>query len=1255
MWEAIKRLQQDDTEIDHTNKKKELKKKQQKAAGTKVNKKLLKLKNREVFNAVGDTKSEYINKTKDIEEKDTKKAQIKRGKHFAVESDIEYLVRIVALGAAVNFVQCLEKSSDRDTFLDLLPLMMMTLTKALNSGEESIAQDALDLLIELVGTKPRILRKSIMEVMTKNLEHVVSMILNSLQDPHPRDRWAAINAVGQLSTDLGSYLQTLYHHLVLPALASAMDGYQNLRLRSTGQVDSALLKVCEEGFQYVIPMRDGKAPAHFGFKWFVGSDVECVKVVKIVAKSYQDCDSSIGLRFCGKKGDFEQGLKICSLLHFAACSSLRFAIYSSLCFALFVLRCVLFRGQEVEARLVEFKEHEVKFCKKIRGLERDLEIIDNKIEYLKNDLEQVKKEKESLDNKLTGFENASKDLYNLLGSQRSNKNKEGLGYNDVPPPAQIYSPPKKDLSWIGLPEFVDDTVTDYSRLTPSIDASKCNKIELQSSKFSVSKHGESSGSIMSKPMIKFVKEADCPRVIKINNTENARKSTVKYAEMYMNISKVNIARPKAVINAVKTNWVNDVKASACWVWKPIKPNSASITLKRYDYVDVRARSSQMHNNIMAVGSRDRPSMLATGRYPQWRSRFLRYSDTRPNGEALKKCILSGPYKPTTVLVQVVDATNDSSAIPKHTTVETPMNMSPENKAHFESEKETIRLILTGIGDEIYSTVDACQTAQEMWEAIERLQQGESLNIQDVKINLFWKFGKFTSHDEETMESYYTRFYKPEWSRNQRTVNVVGAREKVGSPVVQQSGIQCFNCKEFRHFAKECRKLKRVKDSAYHKEKMLLCKQAEQGVPLQAEQYDWLADTDEEIDEQELNAHYSYMAKIQEVPTTDSGTDSEPVEQVQNEAGYNVFANDLQRSKQSESVSNTCLVETDDSNVIPDSLDMCEDAIQNDQNDVESDDEHIEILIQTCLMPLAIKTQNESFIFVHELKQEMHADLKYVESLEKEINELESDKAEFSNMYDMKLQECVSKDVMCSYLLSLSDLDALDELQCLYLHKVKECDSLAQKLSNQTESVSKEVHSELLKRFAKVENHSISLEITLQKRKEQVKNDTVWNEKASNVFQKEREQYIEIQDLKAQLQDKNIAISELKKLIEKGKGKSVDTKFDKPFVIRQPNAQRIPKPSVLGVNHKTNVSRPQHRSNQLKDKVVPNNSQVKLKKTQVEVHPRIPSVSNKMTSVTATKKPNVVPISTRKPKGHANKSVATSHKKKVASEPTNQKP
>ncbi|GKC05482.1 hypothetical protein Tco_0997092, partial [Tanacetum coccineum] len=127
----------------------------------------------------------------------------------------------------------------------------------------------------------------------------------------------------------------------------------------------------------------------------------------------------------------------------------------------------------------------------------------------------------------------------------------------------------------------------------------------------------------------------------------------------------------------------------------------------------------MHNNIMAAGSRDRPPMLATGRYAQWRSRFLRYIDTRPNGDALRKCILKGPYTPTIVTTPVVPAIEDSPAVPEQTTVETVTNMTPENRAHFESEKEAIHLILTGIGDEIYSTVDACQTAQEMWEAIKR--------------------------------------------------------------------------------------------------------------------------------------------------------------------------------------------------------------------------------------------------------------------------------------------------------------------------------------------------------------------------------------------------------------------------------------------------------------------------------------------------------------------------------------------------------
>ncbi|GJT47047.1 hypothetical protein Tco_0955762 [Tanacetum coccineum] len=92
----------------------------------------------------------------------------------------------------------------------------------------------------------------------------------------------------------------------------------------------------------------------------------------------------------------------------------------------------------------------------------------------------------------------------------------------------------------------------------------------------------------------------------------------------------------------------------------------------------------------------------------------------------------------------------------------------------------------------------------------------------------------------------------------------------------------------------------------------------------------------------------------------------------------------------------------------------------------------------------------------------------------------------------------------------------------------------------------------------------------------MENDTVCKQNGSTVFLKEREQYFEIQDLKAQLRDKNIAV----------------------------------------IIHNTSVSRPQLRSTQMKEKVVHNNSQVKFNKTEVEEHHRISSISNKIKSVTA---------------------------------------
>ncbi|GKD32287.1 retrovirus-related pol polyprotein from transposon TNT 1-94 [Tanacetum coccineum] len=212
--------------------------------------------------------------------------------------------------------------------------------------------------------------------------------------------------------------------------------------------------------------------------------------------------------------------------------------------------------------------------------------------------------------------------------------------------------------------------------------------------------------------------------------------------------------------------------------------------------------------------------------------------------------------------------------------------------------------------------------------------------------------------------------------NQRTMTVAGARETVGSQVVQQTGIQCFNCKGYGHYAKECRKPKRVKDYAYHKEKMMMCKQAEQGVPLQAEQADWLEDTDEEIDEQELEAHYSYMAKIQEVSPEESSSTGQPLEQVQNHDESNVYDNVRRHSEQPESINDTYVLEKDDSNVTSDSSNICTNDNQVDQNAVESVDERD--ALANLIANLTLDTEENKTI----LKQLKKANASLTQELEK---------------------------------------------------------------------------------------------------------------------------------------------------------------------------------------------------------------------------------------------------------------------------------
>nr|GEV46196.1 hypothetical protein [Tanacetum cinerariifolium] len=507
---------------------------------------------------------------------------------------------------------------------------------------------------------------------------------------------------------------------------------------------------------------------------------------------------------------------------------------------------------------------------------------------------------------------------------------------------------------------------------------------------------------------------------------------------------------------------------------------------------------------MEVGGKDRPLMLAPGNYLQWKSRIKRYIDTKPNHELIHYCLKNPPYKYTWA--------------------------------------DKVVSVSEGIDNDIYSTVDACPNACKMWKAIERLKQGESINVQDLETNLYWEFRKFTSWDGELLESYYSRFYKimNELVRNQCDVTNHQVNVQSQQAATRNRGKVIVNSPP----------------PIYDQEPSMVAKDDEMS-------------KDKEIDK--LMALISLSFKKIYKPTN----------------------NNLRTS------SNISRANQDNSSRISIGTGYDNQRIVN----VAGARETVEVTPDAA--------DNSGPIFDTEQLQKVEIDGA------KAKGDLLSYKMEFeksSNVYTQKINDLNQ---------TISDMKKEQ-----FAHQ-------------ETISILSQAKEAQLKFYKTREDKELDKVIALENK---------------------------VKDLKAQLQDKGIAISELKKLIEKLKGKSVETKqdfsksksvtknnvsndFSKPVTaqILPPNKKSILKnTNVLapgmyklhtkptqtrttqlphdsrktnkrmsfstGVIPLTSVSRPQLKSNQIKDRVMLNNSQEK--KQGVEDHRRNVKFSKNKTFVTA---------------------------------------
>ncbi|GJV27005.1 hypothetical protein Tco_1383453 [Tanacetum coccineum] len=181
----------------------------------------------------------------------------------------------------------------------------------------------------------------------------------------------------------------------------------------------------------------------------------------------------------------------------------------------------------VEEQLVFYKKNEVMFYDQIAVLKRDTSFKDSEINTLKSEIEKLKKEKESNQIKIDKFENASKSLDKLIGSQISDNSRKGVGfvsYNVVPPPPTgLFAPPTIDLSNSGLEEFQQPEFEGYG---PKASKSVCKDTSNEVKKTPNAPLGE-------KLMLEKEKKTVFPTKIEsVKQQEKPARKPIKYAEMY---------------------------------------------------------------------------------------------------------------------------------------------------------------------------------------------------------------------------------------------------------------------------------------------------------------------------------------------------------------------------------------------------------------------------------------------------------------------------------------------------------------------------------------------------------------------------------------------------------------------------------------------------------------------------------------------------------------------------------------------------
>ncbi|GJZ11679.1 hypothetical protein Tco_0546438 [Tanacetum coccineum] len=239
-------------------------------------------------------------------------------------------------------------------------------------------------------------------------------------------------------------------------------------------------------------------------------------------------------------------------------------------------------------------------------------------DYLGLNLKKVKQEKEGFEFKIAKFDKSTKDLSEMLESQKTDKKQE-RSLEGIQRPEVNESGPRDffslkpttgcDKESVNSKENTNDSKKNSSFESPvKVDKDWKEKFFYPANHVSDNEDEVESPVVVKKktvvptiPKVDVVRpkqqEKPVRKTVRITHSNPRRNMIPQAVLMRSRIKLVNTAKPKDAHNAVKRNRFNAVKASTCWVWMPknrvvdhvSKNISASVTLKRLDYIDAQGR------------------------------------------------------------------------------------------------------------------------------------------------------------------------------------------------------------------------------------------------------------------------------------------------------------------------------------------------------------------------------------------------------------------------------------------------------------------------------------------------------------------------------------------------------------------------------------------------------------------------------------------------------------------------------------------